>query len=301
MNAAQTDFLYDRATPVQELSGGMPIENMLTGLGIDEYFVRSDSVSSQTILPDGLGSTLALTDTNGTVATEYTYEPFGETTASGSPTSNSFQYTGRENDGTGLQFYRARYYSAAYGRFISEDPIGTAGGLNLYSYVDNDPVNLVDALGLKGQDDDDEQCKKDEPDCSTEEGRNQAARDVVDAISDRDGFSQHFFKEPLVWINEKGDINFDMYFSQNIRNTPGWQKTIGCQKFSWIPPFWFPTSGRSKQSPGFELHIRSYGGPLAGRSVYGDVDPITPCTSVAKHARQGHPNPCEILNMLGGS
>ena len=37
---------------------------------------------------------------------------------------NSYQYTGRENDGTGLYFYRARYYAPALGRFISEDPIG---------------------------------------------------------------------------------------------------------------------------------------------------------------------------------
>ena len=61
------------------------------------------------------------------------------------------QFTGRESDGTGLYFYRARYYDPAIGRFISEDPIGFDGGdVNLYAYVANDPVNLIDPSGLHG-------------------------------------------------------------------------------------------------------------------------------------------------------
>ena len=49
-----------------------------------------------------LGSTLGLTDSSGTLLTEYTYEPFGNTNVSGAPNANPFQYTARENDGTGL-------------------------------------------------------------------------------------------------------------------------------------------------------------------------------------------------------
>ncbi len=80
---------------------------------------------------DALGSTLALTDSSGTTQTSYTFEPFGNTSQSGSTTTNSFAYTGRELDPTGLYFYRARYYNPLLGRFISEDPIGTGGpGLN---------------------------------------------------------------------------------------------------------------------------------------------------------------------------
>ncbi|MCA9421817.1 MAG: RHS repeat-associated core domain-containing protein, partial [Nitrospira sp.] len=60
----------------------------------------------------------------------------------------SYQFTGRENDGTGLFYYRARYYSPVIQRFISEDPIGFAGGdPNLYAYVFNNPVNLTDPEG----------------------------------------------------------------------------------------------------------------------------------------------------------
>ncbi len=61
--------------------------------------------------------------------------------------------TGREWDPeTGLYYYRARYYDPRLGRFISEDPIRFAGGNNFYAYVYGDPVNLVDPLGLWGDD-----------------------------------------------------------------------------------------------------------------------------------------------------
>ncbi len=49
---------------------------------------------------------------------------------------------------TGLHYNWNRYYDPETGRYISSDPIGLAGGMNLYSYVQNDPVNAVDPLGL---------------------------------------------------------------------------------------------------------------------------------------------------------
>jgi RHS repeat-associated protein len=85
------------------------------------------------------------------VRTTYTYEPFGAASATGQSNTNPYQYTGRENDGTGLDYYRARYYSPARQRFISEDPIQFAGGdVNLYAYVANNPVNGTDPTGLIG-------------------------------------------------------------------------------------------------------------------------------------------------------
>jgi RHS repeat-associated protein len=63
--------------------------------------------------------------------------------------TNSVQYTGRENDGTGLHYYRARYYHPDLQRFISEDPVGLeAGDVNFYVYVSNSPLNFVDPFGL---------------------------------------------------------------------------------------------------------------------------------------------------------
>ncbi|MGE3911934.1 MAG: polymorphic toxin-type HINT domain-containing protein [Chloroflexota bacterium] len=100
------------------------------------------------LLADGLGSTLGLLDPSATPTTAYTYEPFGRTTSTGAFSANSARFTGREDDGTGLAYYRARYYSPQLQRFISEDPIGFAGGdANLHAYVGNDPVNLTDPSG----------------------------------------------------------------------------------------------------------------------------------------------------------
>src|SRR5205823_1349016 len=93
----------------------------------------------------------ALTDTAGAVETQYTYEPFGQTSRTGAANSNPFQDTGRENDGTGLYYYRARYYHPVLQRFISEDPAGLqGGGPNLYEFVANNPTNYIDPTGLFG-------------------------------------------------------------------------------------------------------------------------------------------------------
>jgi uncharacterized protein RhaS with RHS repeats len=91
------------------------------GAGGDEVFTRTDAAGARHVLADALGSTLALTDGATAVQTSYTYDRFGATTTSGAASANAAQYTGRENDGTGLYFYRARYYGPALGRFIGED------------------------------------------------------------------------------------------------------------------------------------------------------------------------------------
>jgi len=149
VNGVSTAFLYDGVTPVQEQSNGTVTSNILAGLRIDEYFMRSDTTGTRTLLADALGSTVALLDQGGTAQTTYTYEPFGVTTATGEANANTFQYTGRENDQTGLFYYRARYYKPQGQRFLSEEPIGFYGGdTNLYRYVHNDPINSVDPSGF---------------------------------------------------------------------------------------------------------------------------------------------------------
>src|SRR5207237_8061376 len=110
---------------------------------------RTDAAGTRTFLTDALGSTAAMADATGTVQTSYTYEPFGKPTATGATDANPLQFTGRENDGTGLQYNRARYYSPTLQRFISQDPIGLAGGDNLYAYVGNSPMKFSDPSGLQ--------------------------------------------------------------------------------------------------------------------------------------------------------
>jgi len=149
IGATTTQFVYDGLNPVQELAGGTPTANLLTGLGIDEFFTRTDSAGVRNYLTDALGSSVALADMAGAVQTEYTYEPFGGVTMSGASTANSLTYTGREADGTGLYYYRARYYHPGTQRFVAEDPLGfAAGDANLLAYVRNSAVNLRDPLGL---------------------------------------------------------------------------------------------------------------------------------------------------------
>ena len=144
-----TNFVYDGLNPVQEKNGSTVTANLLTGLGIDQVFTRTDSVGTRELFTDALGSTIALANTSGAVQTSYTYEAFGGTTQSGSASTNSYKYTGREDDGTGLYYYRARYYSPRLQRFVSEDPIGFLGGdANLYAYVKNSPLVFIDPYGL---------------------------------------------------------------------------------------------------------------------------------------------------------
>ena len=92
---------------------------------------------------------MALTDGSGSVQTEYTYEPFGNVTTAGTSSTNTFGFTGRENDGTGMNFYRARYYDPRLQSFLNQDPIGLSAGPNLYAYVQNNPLALADPVGLQ--------------------------------------------------------------------------------------------------------------------------------------------------------
>jgi RHS repeat-associated protein len=150
INGSSTSYLYDGANAVQELSGATPTANIVNG-GVDKVLTRNDADGTRTPLTDGLGSTLALADDSGALQTQYTYDPFGNTTTTGATSTNSSKYTGREEDGTGLYYYRARYYSSTLQRFISEDPAGYGSGdVNLYAFAGNDPVNYIDPSGLCG-------------------------------------------------------------------------------------------------------------------------------------------------------
>jgi len=147
-NGITTSYQYDGLDPVQENNGGTA-RSILTGQNIDERFGRDDTTGRTYFLTDHLGSTLALTDTSGNIVQRYNYEPYGAVQAAGAAgLSNPYQYTGRENDGNGLYYYRARYYNPATKRFISEDPLQEAAGPNSYAYVDGNPIIWIDPLGL---------------------------------------------------------------------------------------------------------------------------------------------------------
>jgi RHS repeat-associated protein len=141
---------------VQELAGAASANSDPASVkasyvgGLDEVLAQlsgtGQSAAILTYLTDSLGSTIRLVDAAGAKAVAYTYDPYGNTTADAA-VSNPFQYTGRENDGTGLYYYRARYYSPNLARFISSDPIGLDGGINTFTYVGGNPISYTDPTG----------------------------------------------------------------------------------------------------------------------------------------------------------
>ncbi|WP_302179662.1 RHS repeat-associated core domain-containing protein, partial [Xanthomonas fragariae] len=140
-----TQYLYDGQDPVQETQGST-VNPILTGLGIDQRYARNDTGGRTYFLTDHLGSTRLLTNAAGNVVQRYEYDPYGATTQSSTAYTNPYQYTGREKDLSGLYYYRARYYRPQWGRFISEDPIKLAGGVNGYIYVKDSPLQYNDPL-----------------------------------------------------------------------------------------------------------------------------------------------------------
>ena len=99
---------------------------------------------------DHLGSIRELTDSSGAMQTRYDYDPYGRRTKLSGSVDTDFGFTGHyyhQPSGLHLAVYRA--YDADLGRWISRDPVGERGGIDLYTYASNNPVNLVDPLGLR--------------------------------------------------------------------------------------------------------------------------------------------------------
>ena len=145
-------YAYDGPDIIQQLNNAGTVgANYFRSLAIDEPWQRIDVGSANTnlvYLADALGTAVALADTNKIIQTSYAYDPFGNTTTTGTGNKNGYQFTGREDDGTGLYYYRARYYHPVFGRFVSEDPLELDGGdVNLYGYVENHPTDHTVSFG----------------------------------------------------------------------------------------------------------------------------------------------------------
>jgi RHS repeat-associated protein len=148
VNGQTIGYLYEGMQAIGEVTGGSISATLLTTLRIDDVIARYTDSGHRTYLTDALGSVFAVAKEDQSIQAFYAYTPYGEGRVLGDDEGNSLQYSARENDQTGLYFYRARYYDPILKRFISEDPIGLAGGDNVYAYSDASPVNLNDPLGL---------------------------------------------------------------------------------------------------------------------------------------------------------
>jgi RHS repeat-associated protein len=99
---------------------------------------------------DGTGHTVAINNASQQTVNTYAYDPYGKLMAETETIAQPFKYAGQVgiiDEGNNLYYMRARYYDANVGRFISEDPAGFAGGLNLYAYVGGNPIMAVDPSG----------------------------------------------------------------------------------------------------------------------------------------------------------
>ena len=99
---------------------------------------------------DFRGSTTAITNESQAVTHSYSYDPFGKVLASTEADFNPYRYVGKHGvayESPTLTFMRARYYDPTTGRFVSEDPVWA---LNLYPYVENNPIMMIDPKGEVG-------------------------------------------------------------------------------------------------------------------------------------------------------
>lgn len=146
-----TRYLYDGQQLVAEYNAaGTMLRRYVHGDGSDTplvWYEGATTTSPQYLYADRQGSIVAITDASGNVAGVNAYDEYGIPNAAN---TGRFQYTGQTwLPELGMYHYKARIYSPTLGRFLQTDPIGYAGGANLYAYVGNDPLNLTDPLGLQ--------------------------------------------------------------------------------------------------------------------------------------------------------
>ena len=159
-----TTFIYDGWNPIAEIVDdgstvatnyhvwGIDASGTLQGAGgVGGLLATIQDGETYFACMDGNGNVCQYVDTNGTVVAHREYDPFGGTIALTGDKKNDFTHwfsTQHLDAETDLYAYTFRHYSSSLGRFLSKDPIGELGGMNVYAFVRNQPISLIDILGL---------------------------------------------------------------------------------------------------------------------------------------------------------
>ena len=156
-------FVYDGSQVAFTFDGnGDLLDSFIYAPGQNQV-IAGDNGQGQVLwaLSDDQGTVRDIISSAGVDLDHIAYDSFGNITAQSDPSLEFlFGYTGMQFDPvTGLNYDSARFYDAALGRFLTQDPSGfSSGDANLYQYVANDPVSLTDPTGLCPQtDNEDEQ------------------------------------------------------------------------------------------------------------------------------------------------
>jgi len=149
-SAGTSVYAYDGDNLVEETnSSGAAVARYAQTEEVDEPLAMLRSATTSYYNADGLGSITSLANGAGALAQTYTFDSFGNQTASSGSLVNPFRFTSREFDTeTNLYFNRARYLDPSTGRFLSKDPARFDGGIDFYAYVSNNPINFTDPFGL---------------------------------------------------------------------------------------------------------------------------------------------------------
>lgn len=155
-------YVYDGYLVVQERdTNNNPLVTYTRGLdlsgdlrsagGIGGLLARTDGNGSTFYHADGIGNITALMDGNENIAARYLYGSFGKLVGQwGSmANANEMQLSSMQQH-DGLTLYPFRSYEPNFQRFLNQDPIQEAGGINLYRAMNNNPLRYVDPLGLEG-------------------------------------------------------------------------------------------------------------------------------------------------------
>ena len=148
-----TYYVYDGVTPVCETnsSGAVTAVNTFGDYGL---LSRKTTAADKFYTFDAQGNTAQRLDGSGNIISTDEYDAYGVRTSTDQ--SDPFGYQGNEgyytDTETGLIYLTNRYYDPSAGRFVNRDPIGYSGGIDVYAYCENDPVDNTDPLGLESYD-----------------------------------------------------------------------------------------------------------------------------------------------------